>query len=485
MRSTFSGLNIGYKGLAAQQRALDITGHNVANANTEGYTRQDVIMQASPALKVLEGYVGTGVDVTEFRRIKDEFLDIQMRTENKALGEWEVKSNILNKLEVIFNEPSETSLRSVMDQFWEAWQVLSKNPEGVAARTTVMQRGVALANTFNHLDAQFCDLQADINKSIEVKVNEINSMARQIRDLNDQIIKAEASGQKANDLRDRRDLLLEKLAKNVAIDVVEDNLGAINVTIGGKFLVSRTEIAEMRFTDDPLNPIEAELEWCDSFTGDSQGPVRLNGGILKGYVEMRDEVIVNYQEKISALAATIAEEVNTLHRAGYGLDGSTGLDFFTEIDDSTDFSAKNIQVNQEIIANLNCLATASELVFDAEDPDADPVAYQGDGSNALRLAQLKYKLTMSDELASFDDYYRSIIGQLGIEGQEAFQMVENRTSLIEQLINRRESVSGVSLDEEMTNMIRFQHAYTASARVINAMDEMLDVIVNRLGIVGR
>ena len=485
MRSTFSGLNIGYKGLAAQQRALDITGHNVANANTEGYTRQDVIMQASPALKVLEGYVGTGVDVTEFRRIKDEFLDIQMRTENKALGEWEVKSNILNKLEVIFNEPSETSLRSVMDQFWEAWQVLSKNPEGVAARTTVMQRGVALANTFNHLDAQFCDLQADINKSIEVKVNEINSMARQIRDLNDQIIKAEASGQKANDLRDRRDLLLEQLSKNVAIDVVEDNLGAVNVTIGGKFLVSRTEIAEIRFKDNFIDPTQAKLEWYDPFTDASQGPVRLNGGILKGYVEMRDEVIVNYQTKISDLAATIAEEVNTLHQAGYGLDGSTGRDFFTKVNDSFAFSAENIQVNQEIIADLNCLAAASELVPDPADPEADPVAFQGDGSNALLLAQLKNKLTMTDGLASFDDYYRSTVGQLGIQGQEAFQMVENRTSLVEQLINRRESVSGVSLDEEMTNMIRFQHAYTASARVINTMDEMLDVIVNRLGIVGR
>ncbi|MDD2432479.1 MAG: flagellar hook-associated protein FlgK [Clostridia bacterium] len=481
MRSTFSGLNIAYKGLAAQQRALDITGHNVANANTEGYTRQDVIMQASSPLKVLEGYVGTGVDIVEFRRIKDEFLDIQMRTENKALGEWEVKSNILKKLEVIFNEPSETSLRSVMDQFWEAWQVLSRNPEGVATRTTVMQRGITLANTFNHLDAQFSDLQVDINKSIETKVNEINSMARQISDLNDQIIKAEASGKKANDLRDRRDLLLERLSKNVAIDVVEDNLGAVNVTIGGKFLVSRTEIATIRFDDNFPDPAEAKLEWYNSFTGASQGPVRLNGGILKGCVEMRDEVIANYQEKTSDLAATIVAEVNALHQAGYGLDGNDGRDFFTKIDADADFSAKNIRVNQEIIDDLNCLAAASEV---GSDPVEGTVVYQGDGSNALLLAQLKHKLTI-DDVASFDDFYRSTIGQLGIQGQEAFQMVENRISLVEQLINRRESVSGVSLDEEMTNMIRFQHAYTASARVINAMDEMLDVIVNRLGMVGR
>lgn len=482
MRSTFSGLYTGYSGLAAQQRALDITGHNVANANTQGYTRQDVIMEATRAFKTVKGYVGTGVNVAEFRRVKDTFLDIQMRTETKALGEWEVKSDILNKLEVIFNEPSETSLRSVMDQFWESWQVLSKNPEGVAARTTVMQRGVSLANTFNHLSDQFFDLQVDINKSLETKVSEINSSARQIRDINAQIIKAEASGQKANDLRDRRELILEQLSKNVDIDVYEDELGAVNVTIGGKFLVSRTHVSEMRFIDNSVNPSQATLEWYDPFTNDSQGPVNLNGGILKGYLDMRDQVIPNYEGKVCLLAKAIAEEVNTLHQAGYGLDGTTALDFFIINDGNTDFNAKNIRVNQLIIDDINLIAAASEL---NPDPAANPPVFKGDGNNALIIGKLKNELLMSAGAASFDDYYRSTVGQLGIEGQEAFQMTENRSSLIEQLINRRAAVSGVSLDEEITNMIRFQHAYSASARVINIMDEMLDLIVNRLGMIGR
>ncbi|MDD4665979.1 MAG: flagellar hook-associated protein FlgK [Clostridia bacterium] len=482
MRSTFTGLNIGYSGLAAQQRALDITGHNVANANTQGYTRQEVIMQATPALKVLKGYVGTGVDIAEIRRVKDQFLEIQMRTESKALGEWETKANLLNKLEVIFNEPSETSVRSVMDQFWEAWQVLAKNPESVAARTTVMQRGTALTSTFNHLDSQFSDLQADINKSLAVKANEINSFARQIGELNHQIIKAEANGGKANDLRDRRELLLEQLAKNINIDVTEDQLGAINVTIGGKFLVSRAIVSEVRFFDDYADPTQAKLEWYDPLAGTSQGPVRANGGILKGYQEIRDAVIVEYQEKMSALAATIAEEVNTLHRAGYELNGETGRAFFTADDGSLQFNARNIRVNPEIIDDINRIAAAGDF---NPDPAADPAVYQGDGKNALKMAQLKNKLTMTGGAATFGDFYRSAIGQLGIQGQEASQMVENKVSLVEQLINRREAVSGVSLDEEMTNMIRFQHAYTASARILNVMDEMLDIIVNRLGMAGR
>jgi len=482
MRSTFSGLYTGYRGLAAQQRALDVTGHNVANANTQGYTRQDVIMQAAQAMKTVDGYVGTGVNIAELRRVKDQFIDIQMRTENKALGEWEVKADILSKLEVIFNEPSETSLRSVLDQFWESWQTLSKNPEGVAARTTVMQRGVSLTNTFNHLAAQFFDLQVDINKSIETKVSEINSIAYQLRDINAQIIKAEAAGHKANDLRDRRELLLEGLAKLVNIDVVEDELGAVNVTIGGRFLVARTNVSLMRFVDNTADPMKAKIEWYDAYSHVSQGDVNINGGEIKGYLDMRDQVITNYHGKLSELAQRIAEEVNALHQVGYGLDGTTGLDFFVMDDAGPDFTAKNIRVNQAIIDNLNLIAAAGEK---NPDPLADPPVFQGDGSNALLLAQLKNKLTMSVGTASFDDFYRSTLSQLGIEGQEASQMVDNRNSLIEQLVNRRAAVSGVSLDEEMTNMIRFQHAYSASARVINIMDEMLDLIVNRLGLIGR
>ena len=485
MRSTFFGLNIGYKGLAAQQRALDVTSHNIANANTPGYTRQDVIMEASPANKVLEGYIGTGVNITNFRRIKEDFIDIQMRTENKALGEWETKDHITSKLEVVFNEPSDSSMRSVLDQFWEAWQTLSKNPESVAARTNVMQRGITLTDTFNHMDTHFVDLQSDINKGIGLKVNEINTQARQIRDLNLQIMKAEAGGQTANDLRDKRDLLLEQLSKNISIDVIEDEFGAVNVSVSGKTLVSRAVLGEIRFKDDnPLDPTSAALEWYEPISNTAQGSVRLSGGVLKGYFDMRDDVIPNYQDKVSLLAKTIAEEVNTLHRAGFGLDKNTGRNFFTATDPLADFSAQNIQVNPDIVGNTNFIAAAVE-VADPDDPGADPTVYQGDNTNALAIVRLKNKLTMSNGVASFDDFYMSTIGQLGVQGQETHQMVENRGYLIEQLINQRESVSGVSLDEEMTNMIKYQHAYSAAARVITAMDEMLEVLINRLGIVGR
>lgn len=486
MRSTFSGFNIGYRALAAQQRALDVTSHNIANANTPGYTRQGVIMEATQPDEVLTGFVGTGVTITDFRRIRDEFLDIQMRTENKALGEWETRDNLISKLEVIFNEPSESSLRSVLDEYWESWQTLSRNPESLSARTDVMQRGVTLANTFNHLDAQFEELQIDINKGIALKVEEINTQARQIRDLNIQIIKAESGGMKtANDLRDKRDMLVEALAKNIAIDVVEDEFGAINVTVGGKILVSRSVLGEIRFiNNDPLRPETATLEWYEPTHNVSQGPVNLYGGALKGYLDMRDEVIPNYQEKVSTLARTIAEEVNTLHRAGYALDKSTGRDFFVISDLSADFNAQNIRVNLDLVADVNLIAAAGGTV-DPADPTGPLLVYEGDNTNATAIALLKNKLTLNGGTASFDDYYTSLIGQLGVQGQETSQMLANKTYIIEQLNNRRDAISGVSLDEEMTNMIKYQHAYNAAARVINVMDEMMEILVNKLGMAGR
>lgn len=474
MRSTFFGLNIAQKGIQTQQRALDITSHNIANANTEGYTRQEAIMASTRPVKVQGGYVGTGVEITEYRRIRDQFLDVQLRTENKSLGEWDVKSDILGKLEIIFNEPTDSSLRKVMDEFWQSWQDLSKDPQSVAIRDTVMQWGVSLTEAFNHIDTQFTDLQKDINSGLSVKVDEINSIGRQISDINMQIIKAEADGSHANDLRDKRDLLIEQLSRIADVGVSEDEFGSVNVSIGGRNIVTRNFTTEIKFTDNEVDATQAKLTWVDPLTGLEQGEVIVYGGELKGYVTMRDEVVTSLQDKIDNLVSAIAQELNDIHNTGYALDDNLGLDFFTRKDDTKPFSAGNIKINELIQNNTNLIAAGKTT----------PVL-QGDGSNALEIAQLKDKLIMNTQTASFDDYYRSTVAQLGVDAMEAERMLDNQQLLADQIKNKREGISGVSLDEEMTNMIRYQHAYSASARVVNVMDEMLDLIVNRLGMVGR
>lgn len=478
MRTTFFGLEIGRKALMAQSRALDTTGHNIANANTQGYTRQEVILEASKPVKISAGYVGTGVEIAEVRRIRDEYIDLQIRTENKATGYWQSMSDTLSKVEVVLNEPSDSGLRSVMDKFWEGWQELSKNPESNAVRATVYQRGVSVAEAFNHMDRQLKDLQADIDGHIEVKVNEINSIATQIKDLNELIVRAEAQGNvQANDLRDQRDLLVEEMSSIIDIDMVEDKYGSISVTIGGRAIVSGGNLAKIGLKDDPANNNLKKLIWVDPKDGSNLGiDVRIGSGSIKGLIQSRDEIVgQEVMTRLNDMAKVFADELNVIHASGLGLNNVTGTNFFT-FGDSTK-PAGTITVNPVIENNLDLIAAK---------PATAGVEDNGDGSNALTIANLKQKeLNFINGNSTTDDTFRSIASRIGIRGQEASRMVDNQELLIDQLHNKRDAISGVSLDEEMTNMIKFQHSYNAAARLITVMDEMIDTIVNRLGVVGR
>ncbi|NLT94717.1 MAG: flagellar hook-associated protein FlgK [Clostridia bacterium] len=586
MRTTFFGLNIGAKGLAAQQRALDITGHNIVNANTEGYTRQSVVLQSDYPIKTVNGFVGTGVKITDVQRMRDNYLDLQYRTENKAMGYWKFKDNTLQKIEVILNEPSNAGLRSTLDKFWAAWEDLSRTPESSAVRTTVIETGQAVVETFNHMDRQFRELRDDIDNSINVYIREINSIASQIRDLNYQIVKGEAEGPKANDLRDKRDLLLDQLSEIVDIEVVEDKRGSISVTIGGRALVSGNVVNQIYGKQDVNNDNLTKIIWADGTE------VRIKSGLMKGMLESRDEIVVDFMAKLDKMAYSFATKLNESHSQGFHLLADTGFitenyqgitlgnkidftssvtlngtlnlkingtttsvsvdgtfnsadeladylngqlgavnarvynvdgaikfvsdnaeieivhtgspddiaedlgfyqnpgsgqydvivtkipSFFVVTDKNSPFSAANIAINTNIKDNVNLITAASNPPYGGIEN------IKGDGGNALRIAQLKYDAT-TIEGTTLDDYYRSETSKLGIKAREANRMVENQGLVLSQLENKREMVMGVSLDEEMTNMIRFQHAYNSAARYITVVDEMLEILINGLGRVGR
>jgi len=540
MRTTFFGLEIVRKGLQTQQRALDVTGHNIANANTPGYTRQSAIIGTTtpwtlPGMnKAFQaGQVGTGAKVEEIRRIRDSFIDLQVRNESKELGYWEAKADVLQKLEVIINEPSDSGIRTVMDQFWASLQELSKNPESEAVRATVRQRGIAVADTFNHIHRQLRELQDDINASVKVKVSQINSLATQIRDLNDQIVRIEVNKmENANDLRDQRDNLLDELSKMVDIKYNEDQYGAVRVAIGGKGLVLGTKVALLEASDQAgLNGL-VTVQWQDG------GSLSLSSGELLGLIQSmgyQDAAVGEFKGTIpemtlelNHLANSIVTATNWVHLQGYPKAGENGVLFFQQERDEKGsllpINAWSIRVSDAIMADTANIAAGLEknmagdgrnalvlaqlkhmmaVVTDAnymKNPPAIPSAmYNPPGDpegQALRFENYfefyKYFLTAEDgynsnlaPTATFDDFFRGIVGRLGINTQEAERMALNQKMLVSQQLNRREMMSGVSLDEEMTNMIMFQHAYNAAARAITTMDEMLEVIINRVGIVGR
>ena len=551
MRTTFFGLEIARKGLQTSQRSLDVTGHNIANANTPGFTRQRAIIGATTPWTVPSmqkphqaGQVGTGVQVEEIKRIRDQFIDLQVRNENKELGYWSERADVLQKIEVIINEPSTTGLRTVMDQFWESMQELSKSPESQAVRATVRQRAIAVAETFNHIHRQMYELQEDVNDKLNVKVLEINSIANQIRDLNDQIVRIEVGKEaglreNANDLRDRRDVLLDQLSRIVDTRYKEDQDGSMRVMIGSKTLVmgnrvslletktySETELAGLSDYDRSRLHGMSFVKWQDG------SELRLASGELKsliesvGYIETLGGVksvkgiIPDMMMEIDHLANSIVTATNWVHLQGYGLDDTVARLFFQQEVVQADppvpgdfylapIRARDMKVHEDIINDTSKIAASRSL-------DINGKPLPGDGSHALALAQLKHALTMITDreymaslqpvampptppadfvpmytipgrefTATFDDFFRGFIGQLGIDTQEAERMAENQEMLVGQQMNRREILSGVSLDEEMTNMIRFQHAYNAAARTITTMDEMLDTLINRVGLVGR
>ncbi|NLY49555.1 MAG: flagellar hook-associated protein FlgK, partial [Firmicutes bacterium] len=277
----------------AQLRALETTGHNIANANTKGYSRQEAILAATTPFSrpgMGAGQVGTGVEVQRLRRVRESFLDAQFRNETKALGRWEVRRDTIEKIEAILHEPTDQGLSKLIERFFSAWDELAHYPEGEAARSAVRQQGVTLVDAFNHLAAQLNDLSADLSASIEVQVNQVNSLARQIRDLNTQIVKAESGNMAANDLRDRRDLLLDELAKLVPVQVEEDRFGAVSIVVGDHTLLAGNLVSELQYDKST-----GAVTWPD-------GALYRSGtrpyGSLQGLLEARDELVPMYRARL-------------------------------------------------------------------------------------------------------------------------------------------------------------------------------------------
>ena len=509
MRSTFLGFNTVKSGLFAAQRALDITGHNIANVNTKGYTRQRLEQAASNPMSLPggQGMLGTGVTTMAIKQIRNEFLDFKYRGETNSLGFWEAKRDGLFFIEAIMNEPSDTGITTVMDQLFASFQQLSKpeNADNLTTRALVRQNAITFTNSINHMYDQMEDMVRNFNFDTINIVNSINGYADQIARLNEQIFRYEVDGGNANDLRDQRNLLIDELSKLVNVEVMEvmdvnDHIMTDSKTMGKKLVVQIN--GQPLIYHDKASKLDASQREKSKFFEDIGVDLEVNtirwanggklntsslSGELKALLDLRDGTGGNskgvpyYIERLNHFVQVFAEEINKVHSAGYGLDGNDGYFFFTangvsseeaKAENSRIITAKNIKIALDI-EDLNKIAAASEK-------DLLP----GDGSNALKLSNTRNDLTMYKE-GKPEDFLKSLISNLGVDGQEAIRNAANQLVLTEQVNMERQRVSGVSQDEELSNMVMYQHAYNASARMITTMDEMLDIIINRLGLVGR
>ena len=517
MRSTFAGLSIASSGLFAAQRALDITGHNISNTNTRGYTRQRLNQSAQDPMNIQggQGQLGLGVKMQFISQVRDEMLDIKYRQEVNTLGEWEEKYNSLTQVESIFNEPSETGIRKVVDGFFEGINSLTKDPSNPTNRSVFLQKAIGLAQNFNDMYSRFEKMVVDSNEEVEASVRAINSMATQIAKLNRQILESELDGSRANDLRDARNLLVDDLSKLVDLEVknVPINNGkssTLTILIQGTPLVNHVDtnvleletgvdhpmfadgkdIQPVNFRKDLENIKVSNIKWA---SGSTLVQEKL-GGAIGGQLQQRDgykdetKGAPYYIRFLSEFANEFAQTLNDIHDNGYSLNGAaSGLPLFTTKNGSTGFiSASEIKVNQDLLDDPTKLSLGEGN--GAPDNNKNAINMLNLRSEKNFTISLEYPgppvTTVTLGKGTPEDVLKSMIASLGVDAQEAKRMFNNQQYLTEEVDSFRLSVSGVSQDEEMSNMIKFQHAYNAAARMITTVDEMIDVIINRMGRVG-
>lgn len=506
MRTTFGTFNIATSGLFASQRALDITSNNISNANTEGYSRQRVLQRASlPIGGDPRGLVGTGVDTYDIVQIRSQYMDNKYWGQVKAYSEWKVKNASMEEIEAIFNEPKETGIRKVMDEMFAGIEELVKKPGDNTNRVNLIEKAVTMAATINKFGNEIVSSIRDTNFVIKSKVEEINSISEEIVSINEQIFNLELDGHKANGLRDQRATLVDKLSKIVNITVSEitgeDNIKYFDVKIGGITLVNHYKCNKLTIDNEIVPGLSefgvdkiAVVKWAGT-DGSSLDKVKIESGELRGFLDIRDGNGENhtyrglpfYLNELNRFARDFAREFNLQHKQGFDLNGNSGINFFDEPvgPDTTDtwknISCLNLKVNKAIQDDPSKVAASDGVSLG-----------ESNNGNAKKLADFRNKKDVFYNVAgtakingTSDDFVKAILSVLSVDSNQAKRLMTNNEAIAAQTSNRRMSESGVSMDEEMGDMVKYNHAYNASARMITTLDKIMDTMINRLGLVGR
>ena len=624
MGSTFSGIELGKRSIMAQTDAITTAGHNISNANTEGYSRQRVqIKEFDPLYRPdmtraeRPGQIGQGVDVQSITRVRDELLDKRIVAQANQETYWQTRSDYYTMLEQIYNEPDDISVRYNMDKFWESWQELSINPESQAARQAVVTRGQTLTESINQRWESLKGVSDLVDGDIEATVAQVNDLARQIAALNAAIVESKGVGDSPNDLLDRRDLLVDKLAKLVNVTVDHRDPDEFEVHVDGLVLVQGGIAREIGFQLRDDDSGYNKLIWKD--TGKD---AIFTGGKLGALVELRDVDIRNEIQQLNTMTMNFADLVNDIHRSAVGANKVTGLDFFVQtpfvkningnfdrngdgdldtsyvfrftgsnelnkeeqvgidgvmtlasttgtvdipyyhtdtvetvinrINDSNsevkayldrnnrlvlkattsvdpqnpDFVIRHVEDSGYFLANysgilagtgaanaydfaqadaVNALAAGSDFgvapyynpsayiaVNEAITSDVQNVAagylspsgdvFAGDGRAAVEIAAIRNTSIMVGSMRTFDDFFADSVTNVGLKGEQAETNHLSQAAIMDDLRNMRESISGVNIDEELAEIMKFQHGYNAAAKFITVWDSLIDTIINKLGV---
>ncbi|MDH4318053.1 MAG: flagellar hook-associated protein FlgK [Desulfobulbaceae bacterium] len=463
MGGLLTALNAGKTSLSTNQKSIEIVGNNIANVNTPGYSRQRAELMQIPALNFGDFFVGQGVTVSNVRRDHDIFITRQLHEKSITLGEELGRSSPMIELERIFNIADE-NLAAEIDRFFDSWQELTTNPSGLVERDIVIQRGQLMGDAFAEVAQEMENVRQNINNSIVAKVDDLNETINEIARLNERIQLVEISGQSANSSRDQRDLLIEGLSKTLGVQTFVDKQDQLNVHLpGGLPLV---------IGNYPMS-IEADTSGADVVLRlNAAGSVRYLslsdlGGEIKGMMEVRDVFLADIRDNVDKLALDVTEAINGVHTLGYGLDGVTGRNFFQDLGGVQADAARQMRV---AFTDPTWVAAAG-----------NPAAAPGDNENALLLAELETTHFVAGTSDNFDNFFSKIVATVGIEAARNNLAVGGAEDAMVQLQNLRDGFAGVSLEEEMIDLIQYQRGFQSSAKFLSTIDEMMGSLLQLKG----
>ncbi|MGC9669220.1 flagellar hook-associated protein FlgK [Planosporangium sp. 12N6] len=461
--STFSGLTGALSALHAQRRAMDVTGQNIANANTDGYSRQRVNLEATggssvPAIYSTPNGANGGVTVTDVTRIQDAFLEARARIEHGQSAYLAGQQQVYSRLEQVFKEPSDTGLQKQLSEFWSSWHDLVNRPGDPAARSQVLATGTTLANTIQSSYATLGSLWGTTREQLDGYVTDLNGAAARVAQLNQAIVRNGQAGQPANELADQRDLLIMHISELTGASALARPDGSVDVFLGGSPLVSGASFRQLsvtgaqRMADQGASPVQ--LVWDKP----ANTPAAVTSGSIAAAMETLSTTLPGIGAGLDAVTATLANTVNAQHKLGQDPQGDPGEDFFTSTK-AVDFAVA--------ITDTNKIAAAKAGAGPLDSGNADALAALATAANGA------------------DREYRQFIINLGSAKQTVDRRMAIQDVVTTDVDSARSAQSGVNLDEEMTNLISYQRAYQAASRVMTTVDDMLDTLINRTGLVGR
>jgi flagellar hook-associated protein 1 len=471
--SDFAALNTALSGLVAHRRASEQIGHNIANVNTEGYSRTRLELTSAgagavPAVFARPRMQGDGVNVSSLLRVRDEFLERRSLTEQGSSSQLAKTKEILGRVEASFPEPGDPGLAAQMSEFWAAWDDVANNPASLGTRTQLLERATTVAQSLNRASADLTGLRDSTVDQLKVMVSEVNGYADRIAELNNAIQNAVSSDLPANDLQDQRDVLIEKVAKLTGASTRDLANGMVEVRIGGALLVSGTRsnaLGAPAETAPPSgNAATDAVNWPSVSISANGYPVQFPGGEIGGLIDAANNMLPSYLDRINDVATTLATDVNAVHANGFGLNdagpASPARAFFA------------FTPGLGAAAGITLTTGVNGVSGNPANVAVSSAPGQLDGSIAQQLA------AMHDSTTGADASYRAMMADLGVASQTAQRRSQIQDAITTQVDAQRKSVSGVNLDEEMVNLTMTQHAYAASAKLMTTIDQMIQTLIN-------